>query len=370
LASRTPLEKPPDPDQIEVSLFGPGIGESVVVHLGLGEWMVIDSCVDSRTRVPAALQYLNKLGVDISRSVKVLVITHWHNDHMRGAARIFEISESSTVVCSAALRTPEFAALLAASARELVDDLELPEFTKILEILGQRRRGVRGASVGPEYALEGRLLYRRDSLSGCEAEVHALSPSDGALTLAHRELGRYLPKYKHAKLAPVALSPNNVAVVLWITVGTAQVLLGSDLEESGNPQLGWQAIVNSPTRPNALAQTFKIPHHGSVTAHNDDVWAKMIDRSPVAAITPFLRGPKALPSESDISRIKGKTSQIYATAPPGGWRSLSRDPAVERMLGRRLRAMTGNMGHIRVRWSSQGPAQSPAVDLFSGAIQL
>jgi len=370
LASRIPLEKPPDPGQIEVSLFGPGIGESVVVHLGLGEWMVVDSCIDSRTRAPAALQYLTKLGVDISRSLKLLVITHWHNDHMLGASKIFEVAEASTIVCSAALRTPEFAELIAASARERIDDLELPEFARILEIVGQRRRGARGASVGPEYALEGRVLYRRDLSSGCGAEVHALSPSDGALTLAYREFGRYLPKYQHAKLTPVALSPNNVAVVLWIEVGNVRVLLGSDLEESGSSTLGWRAIVSSPTRPNASAQIFKIPHHGSDTAHSDDVWAKMLDPSPIATLTPFLRGRKALPSESDILRIKGKTSQGYVTATPGGWKPRSRDPAVERMLGRRLRAMTGSMGHIRVRWSSQESAQSPAVDLFSGATRL
>lgn len=30
-------------DEIEVSLLGPGYGESVVVHMGGGEWMVVDS---------------------------------------------------------------------------------------------------------------------------------------------------------------------------------------------------------------------------------------------------------------------------------------------------------------------------------------
>ncbi len=43
----------PEPDEIEVSLIGPGYGESVLVHLGDGEWVVADSCVEKvLSRVP------------------------------------------------------------------------------------------------------------------------------------------------------------------------------------------------------------------------------------------------------------------------------------------------------------------------------
>lgn len=37
----------PESDQFELTLIGPGYGESVVVHLGRGLWMIVDSCVDS-----------------------------------------------------------------------------------------------------------------------------------------------------------------------------------------------------------------------------------------------------------------------------------------------------------------------------------
>src|SRR5260370_41862626 len=41
------------------------IGECVVVHLGFGEWIVIDSCIDRSSREPIAIAYLNRLGVDL-----------------------------------------------------------------------------------------------------------------------------------------------------------------------------------------------------------------------------------------------------------------------------------------------------------------
>jgi len=38
--------KPPEADVVEVSIFGPGKGESVLIHLGNGKWIMIDSCID------------------------------------------------------------------------------------------------------------------------------------------------------------------------------------------------------------------------------------------------------------------------------------------------------------------------------------
>lgn len=331
--------------------------------------MVVDSCIDSQTQKPAALQYLEILGVNVAVALKLVVITHWHNDHMLGASRIFDAAQSSALWCSAALKTPEYAELVAASSTERLRDVDLPEFDQILQILKRRKADVRAPSVGPEWAIEGRVLYRRGSQSDLNAEVHALSPSSGTLTLAHREFAAYLPEYRHTKLTPVSLSPNNVAVVLWVQVGDKRVLLGSDLEQSRSPNIGWKAVVNSPIRPSDLGHMFKIPHHGSETAHNDDVWGSMLVPSPVAALTPFIRGHNPLPSEADISRIKTKTSRLYSTAIPGGWKPRRRDPAVERMLGRRIRSLTGGMGHVRVRWQSRKP-EDPTVELFSGATRL
>ena len=46
---------PPSPDELEISLFGPGRGECVVVHLGNNDWLVVDSCLDNTSSQPVAL---------------------------------------------------------------------------------------------------------------------------------------------------------------------------------------------------------------------------------------------------------------------------------------------------------------------------
>ena len=73
---------PPRDDEFELTLLGPGYGESIVMHVGEGAWVLVDSC--GRANAPAALEYLGTLGVDPAEAVKLIVASHWHDDHVRG----------------------------------------------------------------------------------------------------------------------------------------------------------------------------------------------------------------------------------------------------------------------------------------------
>jgi len=94
--------RPPEPHELEISVFGPGIGECTVAHLGDGAWIVVDSCIDRTSGHPAALDYLRTLRVDVASQVKLVVATHWHDDHIRGLGKILEAAESARFVNSAA----------------------------------------------------------------------------------------------------------------------------------------------------------------------------------------------------------------------------------------------------------------------------
>src|SRR5688572_8544014 len=98
---------PPDPNEVEVSVFGPGHGECVVVHLGDGEWMVVDSCRHFEDGRAAALRYLEAEGVAVETAVKLVIVTHWHDDHIRGLGEIAERCSSARFVCSGALKATE-----------------------------------------------------------------------------------------------------------------------------------------------------------------------------------------------------------------------------------------------------------------------
>jgi len=80
---------------IEISFFGPGIGECIVSHLGNNQWMIVDSCLDPSTRAPIALQYLNQKGVNVATDVKLFLISHWHDDHISGASEVLRACKSA-----------------------------------------------------------------------------------------------------------------------------------------------------------------------------------------------------------------------------------------------------------------------------------
>ena len=153
----------PDSEEIELTLLGPGYGESIVLNVGEGVWVVVDSCVNSDGR-PKALAYLDSI-----------------------------------------------------------------------------------------------LSHR-----GCE--VWSLSPSDEVFRDFLRYVALEMAGEGQAKRRLLALTPNDVAVALWIGLKHPKedvvILLGSDL-----PKLGWRRVARSSARPGERASVFKVPHHGSGNAH-------------------------------------------------------------------------------------------------------
>ena len=101
------LATPPHADEVEVSLFGPGFGECILVHLGSGNWLLVDSCFDQRRRVQPALAYLRRIGHDPASTVRLVVATHWHDDHIRGLTEVVRTCEAADFYCSSALRPTE-----------------------------------------------------------------------------------------------------------------------------------------------------------------------------------------------------------------------------------------------------------------------
>ena len=58
-------------------------------------------------------------------------------------------------------------------------------------------------------------------------------------------------------------------------------LLGEDLEKSG-----WTAILQSEARPAERAAAFKVQHHGSASADEQEVWTRMLEAAPFAVLAP------------------------------------------------------------------------------------
>lgn len=368
----TTLGVPPGPDELEVSLFGPGVGECVVVHMGAGEWFVVDSCIDSATGSPAALDYLTAMNIDVSRMVKLVVVTHWHDDHMRGAATLVRRAETAQFVCSSVLRVEDFKRFVAAS-RSLNTKAHrssgVDEFASILSLLQERRlSGVRREAAGPIWTSADQLIFRREASPAVPmAEVFALSPSSAAVSRGFHELARLMPKHGAAKRAAVSVEPNETSLVLSVRFGIAHAILGSDLENGASPSTGWGAVLKTMARPATSSHIFKVPHHGSANAYHQPVWTTALVPNVIAVLTPFARGRQTLPTSADLLRMKQHTKDLYCTALRPS-RVTFTDSMVQKTVReatRAFRSRTGPMGHVRVRVAATSP--EPRVELFGAA---
>jgi hypothetical protein len=363
---------PPASNQIEISIFGPGYGECILVHLGYEDWMIVDSCIDQRTREQPALSYLRAMGIDPLSAVKLVVATHWHDDHVRGMSEVVAECVSAQFSCSLALNSPEFRVLVGKAGRDqAIKTRGLREFYQLLERLKVRAEG-RPAVVPIRWSdANKRLWHRSEDNTRRAATVTSLSPSDASITMAFQQFGDLIPQTDMRRKPIAARRPNHSSVVLVVEVGDHSLLLGADLEETGHPGTGWTVIVDSAERPQGLSSIFKVPHHGSKNADQPRVWSEMLIDKPIAVLTPFRSG-RRLPTEADKARICGHTDRAYSTASTKTLKQVKRNRVAQQIMRDTVKSIQeaqGQVGHIRLR-RPLGKDEDWSVELGSPANHL
>ena len=271
-----------------------------------GQWTLVDSCLNPETREPAALTYLDSIGVSAQYSVRLVLVTHWDDDHIGGVRKIVERCHQATVACSLALsheQVIQFVMEQGQAQGPLGSGLD--ELRAVLEHCRGNGRLTWAKATLP--------LYPREA--GALPVVTALSPSDDDVSrsvesLIEQATGGTI-SFRRRYRAPS--TPNGASVAACVIADDTAILLGADLENSSNPQSGWSAVL-AHARPAVRASIVKVPHHGSEGAHHDDMWAQIVDDNPVAIVTPWVLGGGHLPSEEDLARLRSVADAC--TSPP------------------------------------------------------
>lgn len=350
---------PPNEDEFELSLFGRGRGECVVVHLGAGDWIVVDSCLNPNSQVPVALDYLDVIGVNVETSVCVVLASHFDTDHVAGISAVFDRSKSARVCISAAERCLPLFQMMESAKRSRVRTSEsgFKEYSALFDLAKMR------IEESPTWVNAGQTLFKRPAGSLPGASICALSPSPQTQTLEAHELEYLLPVPGGQQKRPIRHTPNARSIVLWVEVGDVRVLLSGDLEATSSDSTGWKAVVrtHADLALGGTASINKVAHHGSKNAHSQEAWDEIIDSDCYAAIAPFAG---QLPTQSDLDRVCRLTSHVYLASSENAARSIRREPAVEKTIrevtGKRISKVRGELGQIRIR---QSIAVSAAVDV-------
>ncbi len=325
----------PESDEVEVSVWGPGYGETILIHALNNEWIIVDSCIDPIEKRPPVIDYLKRIGVNPAEAVKLIAATHWHDDHIRGLSELFDVCKSADFLMSEALTKREFITLTQTIGKnaKIEGTSGLEEMYRIFSILDRERDGSSKRKMKvPIRACENKCVWV--SPTDPRIRLTSLSPSSYSIFQSDHELADLIPKEKEPKrwIFPKIKNQNHVAVALWFEIADMTLLLGSDLEDDNNANRGWTAIVNSNCKPPGKANIYKIPHHGSETGDLNRVWEEMLIDAPCAVCSPFNRG-KTLPSVDDIQRIGGYTPNAFITSVRKVRKSIViKDPTVKKTI--------------------------------------
>ena len=77
----------PNTDEVEITIFGPGFGESIVTHIPKVGWGIVDCCEFRKfpTKIVPPLEYLI---YQKAERLAFLILTHPHEDHFNGMEKI------------------------------------------------------------------------------------------------------------------------------------------------------------------------------------------------------------------------------------------------------------------------------------------
>lgn len=340
-----PSYQPPATDQVEINVFGPGVGECVLVHMGDGAWLVVDSCRGRGRSRPAALEYLEAIGVSPD-AIQVVIATHWHDDHVKGIAQVYDEAPHADFYVAASVRPDEFRAVTGMAPMGSRFTSGVDELSRVAQIADRRAVPVRPASAAHRLRFQpGRPV----------SEVWALSPSYEDQSISRQHIAALLPDFQPGARRIPAQPPNDTSIVLLLETVVGGVLLGGDLEHPASRLRGWHAVMDLHSAPATTAGFFKVPHHGSGNAHCPELWEHRVEAGALAVITPFDRGATPLPRPADRSRIRKLTGRAFLTSDKRD-RPVARDRVTERTIREATRSFTPQtllMGHVQARSDGQ-----------------
>ncbi|NVN93986.1 MAG: MBL fold metallo-hydrolase [Bacteroidetes bacterium] len=361
----------PQDNILEISLIGTGggYGESIVIHLGEKNWVIVDSCINPKTKDCLPLKYLESKGVNIEKDVKLIICTHWHDDHILGISKLFEYCKSSIFCMARTTDTKKFLQLVGLDhnkAKNEASASSTSEIQKCFDILYNRKTVLKGAE-------QDKLLFSLEN-NEINAKVYSLSPSDFVMNEFDKEISTLISDYGCSNRKIIFQTPNEKSVALLICVNKHFILLGSDLEVSSDIRKGWLCILDNCQCINLKkASLFKLPHHGSENSYHKRIWDELVLPNTIAKITPWNLGTK-LPKDKMLETFLEHTENLFITSLISNNNTAKkRERSISKAISKfnnTLYEVKYNFGIVRSRLNLLNDNEKWQTDLFGEAIKI
>lgn len=302
---------PPSSDLTEIIVFGPGYGESILLHLPFFGWVVVDSCQVKHGSAPIVLplEYLKKIGVE---KIQFLILTHPHGDHFDGMDLLIDhfLGRIGVVCRYAGEGLKEFAQYLTKIA--ITKSAKEPPISMILKKIDEAKKcGANSLKLSARTLLLDKSTPSENDGNEVKLEILSLSPSDNSQVKYQNKFKQALSKITIGEKTGEEIketNENNIAVALLFTVNNIKFILGSDviIEE-------WEEILKYEHQKKLECDVIKVPHHGSKNAFYDKAWIEFKGKKSklISLCTPFRF---MIPKEDDIERISVYSKKVGLTS--------------------------------------------------------
>ncbi|THV61673.1 MBL fold metallo-hydrolase [Flagellimonas alvinocaridis] len=362
----------PKETEAEITLIGTGggYGESMVVRVGRN-WIIVDSCINPKTKDVLPLQYLEEIGANLN-DVSLVICTHWHNDHIRGLSHILEVCENAKFIVPRVNDKDKFVRFITLDSEKEAKGgfSSIDEFGKCLELSVSKKIKVVRASSNQ---VLGKIQFNVGGNDLGEFEIDSLSPSESVVAHFDRELGALLDK-RFSVVSVPEKGPNDKSVVILIKHKKFSALLGADLEVKENQDQGWHDIINNCLMFNTKPVIYKLPHHGSQNGYHEDIFKNIIGDNAILKLTPWNRGSK-LPELEMLKKYREHSTDLFITSPVHNNqpRPKARSKSLHKMaelFSKNLSEMKFELGIVRSRIDLSDSHPMVSVELFGSAFKV
>lgn len=307
----------PSKNELEISLFGPGYGESIVLHIPKVGWGIIDSCTTriGRNHVIPPLEYLLHLLSPQYPKLAFVVLTHPHEDHYKGLDRVIKDYPGGTQrVCWYAgdgiRELKRYIVQQKVALRNV-----LPGFVEVLKSMEETvRSGAQWRRLGEMTVVFDLDDVEIEEYGNTDIRMIALSPSAASIKKYVEKLFEIFPKPGEPVLPMKDETHNLISVALFLKLGNLQIILGSDVESNSSKSTGWSGIICNRDCPELWANLVKVAHHGSENGFSPLAWQKHCDKlKPLAIMTPFCKGSILLPKREDTEKLRKVSQKLGIT---------------------------------------------------------
>ncbi len=295
---------------LQLYVFGPGVGESIVLRLPCGQWGVVDCYAPTGIAVEHDIvEFLRQRKVE---RLAFFCLTHPHADHFYGAHRLLEAyhGKIDRLWRYGGFSGKELHAKIVLAARikaKREQDLEADQLADDFTLLLQ---GIKREKIGLSDENYRLVIAPASLLKSAAYEISALRPGSALVEdIQDRVLARNVDHRRGHLLFNEEEGSvlNSLSVVLSIRFGKACVVLLGDAE-------GADEDIHAHADKFAM---LKIAHHGSSNGYGVNALETSAKPSAkavtIAVVTPYNRS--RLPRDEMIDRYETVSRTLIVTAP-------------------------------------------------------